>query len=147
MESEIKKLIAKLKEYGLSDKDISKLIIIAQEEFFDQMKEDLKETDDQELTKLNNEISKANIADLDKEGAEEFLKKILVKIYGFKSKRKIQDFLINYLGECVEDAEKIQDFYKKYSQGDPETLKKVLEMQNHPDFNNMQDIVNSIKDK
>jgi hypothetical protein len=138
--------IQKLREYGLSDNKIYALIILAQEEFFDEMQAELMDADDQELSTLAEELSQVDIQNIDKEKGSELLESSLKRIYGMSVESKIQTFVANYLENCVLEAEEVKDFLIKYQQGDPETLQKVIDAQNDPDFKDMEEALKVAED-
>lgn len=138
--------IQKLREYGLSDNKIYALIILAQEEFFDEMQAELMDADDQELSTLAEELSQVDIQNIDKEKGSELLESSLKRIYGISVESKIQTFITNYLKDCVIEAEEVKDFMVKYQQGDPETLQKVIDAQNDPDFKDMEEALKVAED-
>jgi DNA replicative helicase MCM subunit Mcm2 (Cdc46/Mcm family) len=140
---DIKKHIAKLKEYGLSDNKIYALIILAQEEFFDSMEDELIDADEKELSTLAETISDTEIENLDKENSSKLLESTLKKIYGISAESKIQSFIADYLADCVKEAKDVKDFLLKYQQGDPETLKKILEAKKDPNYKDMEDAFNT----
>lgn len=143
---EIKKQVDKLKEFGLSDNKIYALIILAQEEFLDNMEDDLLESNDQELQTLADELSNIDIQNIDEKDSSNLLNTTLKRIYGMSVESKIHSFIAEYLANCVDDAQKVKDFLNKYNQGDIESIQKVLDAQNDPDYKDMEEALKTAQE-
>lgn len=124
----------KLKKLGFTDDKIEQLVDAVSLEIEDAVIADAAEKyNDDELKQLKVEISKIKTPDEYNQKLEE----IAQKAYGDEYKEKLEDLLAQQLEQAAQDTQDVRETYQKYAAGDPETVKKVKEMEKSPEVKQM----------
>ncbi len=125
--------ITQLKELGFTKEQAIDILEICEKEVFDKVLEDLKKTEDENI--VNDFLKKIEENKNNKENLEMILEEILMYVYkGEDVKQTKETLLIKQVEEFINITKETQEIFKKYKQGDPETIKKIDEIKNDPEF-------------
>lgn len=141
MNPEIEKLMNELKSYGLDDKKLEALMSLAYEDFMAELKLDLENLSDDDMTQLENTFTGMKLEDL-MTTKDSKVNEILQKVYGMSAKSKVDTFVIEYLQDAVNQAKEAKDMLIKLQNNDPQLLEEIKNMDNNP---NKADIDAAIK--
>lgn len=114
---------AKIKEFGLPEKESEELLNVMTEEAINVLFEDLAEkSTDEELTVIENRIKEAK----SQEHFETILNELAVTVYGDNAQQEIINIYLDLLDIFKQNVEDAKDLIVKANSGDPDA-KELLE--------------------
>lgn len=123
-----------LRDLGYTDEKLSELFALTLEDVQDQLFLDLAgASNDQELEKFRKRLENART----KTETNEIIEEMAQRTYGDQYKKKLEDMTVEKLKEAVEMTKGIRKTYNDYMAGDPDTRKKVEDMENSPEYKDL----------
>jgi hypothetical protein len=119
----MEEIIAKIKEFGLPEKESEELLNVMTEEVVNVLFEDLTEkSTDEELAVIENRIKEAK----SQEHFETILNELAVTVYGDNAQQEIKNIYLDLLDMFKHNVDEAKDLIVKANNGDPDA-KALLE--------------------
>lgn len=146
MDDKIKNLLEELRNAGFDDSKLAMYISLLFEDFIDMMKADITDLEESQIDEIEELLKSVSLSDLSNAKENLLLNQVLKKLYGFNGETKYKQFLIDELEKALVDVKKIQEFVKSYNPNDPESVKKLEEAKNDPNYEDMVTAIKSLSE-
>jgi len=132
----LKAKLGELKDLGFSKEQTTEILILGEEEILDKVLEEFSSKAEPDL--VNKYINNVKAAKNDPKKLSSLFNEIMTHLYGAENvETKREELLIEYVQSVIDLTKETRDVYKKYSDGDPETVEAVEKAKQDPEIQDM----------
>jgi flagellar hook-basal body complex protein FliE len=132
----LKAKLQELKDLGFSKEQTTEILILGEEEILDKVLEDFASRAEPDL--VNKYISDVKSASNEPQKLSALFTEIMSHLYGSENvEEKREELLIEYVQRVIDLTKETRNVYKKYSEGDPETVEAVEKAKQDPEIQDM----------